>query len=98
MSTVADYMAKPYRVLFYPGEDGWFVKVHGLDGCISQGDTLEEACYMIVEAMELWIEVAIEDGDEIPAPSHPLTDDDWAPVTMGLQAVRQRAAGYKGIE
>ena len=55
------------RVLIYPGEDGyWVVEVPSLPGCISQGKTRSEALINIKEAIELWIEGALEDGEEIP--------------------------------
>ena len=39
-----------------------------LPGCLSQGETVEEALAMIREAQRLWIEVALEDGIPIPQP------------------------------
>jgi antitoxin HicB len=35
---------------------------------MSEGDTAEEAVAMIQEAMELWLEVALEEGIPIPEP------------------------------
>ena len=40
-----------------------------LVGCISQGDTLEEAIANIQEAKIAWMETAWEYGDEISLPS-----------------------------
>jgi len=55
------------QALIYPGEDGyWVAEVPSLPGCISQGHTFEEALENIKEAIELWIEGAIADGEEIP--------------------------------
>lgn len=63
------YMSLPYTIeLQQHREEGWFVKVRELPGCMSQGDTAEEALNMIKEAKELWLEVALEDGDPIPEP------------------------------
>jgi predicted RNase H-like HicB family nuclease len=54
-------------VLFYRGEDGyWVTEVPSLPGCISQGKTREEALMNIREAIELYIESLIEDGESIP--------------------------------
>ncbi|MGK7942831.1 MAG: type II toxin-antitoxin system HicB family antitoxin [Crocosphaera sp.] len=54
-------------VLLYPGEDGyWVTEVPSLPGCISQGKTRSEALDNIQEAMELYIESLIEDGEPIP--------------------------------
>jgi predicted RNase H-like HicB family nuclease len=40
--------------------------VPSLPGCISQGKTRQEALLNIQEAMELYIESLIEDGEPIP--------------------------------
>jgi antitoxin HicB len=72
--TVDYYMNLPYTFeLQWDGEDGWFVRVKELRGCMSQGDTPGEAIEMIRDAMRGWIEVALEDGDPIPEPR--LLDD-----------------------
>lgn len=51
----------------YKDEDGWWVvSCPSLPGCISQGETREEALANIREAIDLYIEVLKEDGDPIP--------------------------------
>jgi len=66
---VAYYMSLPYAYKFIKEEDGtWFVQVDELLGCMSMGDTLEEAMSSIKEAQELWIETAIDEGLDIPLP------------------------------
>lgn len=63
------YMNLPYTIeLQRDPEDAWFVQVKELRGCMSQGDTAEEALAMIQEAMLLWLEVALEDDLPIPEP------------------------------
>ncbi len=55
------------QVILYPGEDGyWVVECPSLPGCISQGKTRAEALANIKEAIELYIEVLVEDGESIP--------------------------------
>jgi predicted RNase H-like HicB family nuclease len=55
------------QVLIYPGEDDyWVVEVPSLPGCISQGKTKAEALENIKEAIELYIDVLIEDGKPVP--------------------------------
>jgi antitoxin HicB len=67
--TVEYYMSLPYTIeLQRDPDEGWFVQVKELRGCMSQGETREEALSMIQEAMELWLEVALEDGLPIPEP------------------------------
>ena len=45
------------KVLVREGEDGYYVvECPFLPGCISQGETVEEALKNIKEAIELWLE------------------------------------------
>lgn len=44
------------------------VVVPDLPGCFPAGDTLDEAIDNAKEAIELWLEVAIDDGMAIPEP------------------------------
>ncbi|MDB9494236.1 type II toxin-antitoxin system HicB family antitoxin [Spirulina major CS-329] len=55
----------------YPEDDeGYTVLIPDLPGCITQGDTLEEALANINEARELWIEtVYFSQKQRIPQPS-----------------------------
>ena len=63
------YLNLPYTIeLTRDADEGWFVRVKELRGCMSQGDTPEEAIEMIQDAMRGWIEVSLEDGDPIPEP------------------------------
>ncbi len=39
-----------------------------LPGCVSAGDTLDEAMQNAVEALELWAKAMIESGQTIPPP------------------------------
>lgn len=47
-------------------EGGYTVVVPSLPGCITEGDTVEEAVNMGREAIELYIEVLKERGETIP--------------------------------
>jgi antitoxin HicB len=75
MKTVEYYMNLPYTIELIKDPEGWFVRVKELEGCMSQGDTAEEAIEMIQEAMELWLEVSLEDGLPIPEPR---SDEDYS--------------------
>ena len=56
-----------YTVLLEPEEDGGFVvSVPALPGCISQGDTREEALANIREAIAVYVEDCREAGDPAP--------------------------------
>jgi len=47
-------------------EGGYVVSVPDLPGCVSEGDTFEEALEMIKDAMSGWLMVAQEHRDPIP--------------------------------
>ncbi|NPV53166.1 MAG: hypothetical protein HPY71_06540 [Firmicutes bacterium] len=44
------------------------MEIPELPGCISQGDTVDEALAMINDAKKGWLEIALEDGRAIPQP------------------------------
>ncbi|MEO5346767.1 MAG: type II toxin-antitoxin system HicB family antitoxin [Magnetococcus sp. YQC-9] len=55
------------QVLIYPGEDGfWVAECPSLPGCISQGETREQAITGIREAIELYIEALEEERIHVP--------------------------------
>lgn len=63
------YLNLNYPITMYPEEEGGFtVEITDLPGCLSQGETVEEAFEMIAEARELWLETAYEFGEPIPLP------------------------------
>lgn len=56
-----------YDVLFEEQpEGGYTVTVPSLPGCISEGDTFEEAKSNIADAIKLYLEDMQADGEEIP--------------------------------
>ncbi len=56
-----------YRILLRKEKEGGFtVTVPSLPGCISFGETIEEAQKMIKEAIELYLEDLKENGEEVP--------------------------------
>ena len=63
------YMNPPYRfVVQKDPHGGFFAEVEELTGCMTQGETYEEAYKNILEAMEGWLEVALERKIEISEP------------------------------
>ena len=55
------------QVLIYPGEDGyWVAECPSLAGCISQGQTREEAVSNIREAIAGYIAALREDNLPVP--------------------------------
>ena len=71
--TIEDYLDLPYRIQLTPdrwedGTPGFFAEVPDLPGCMSQGETAEEAVASVRDAMRAWISVQLEDGKQIPLP------------------------------
>ena len=58
-----------YAVVIEKGERNYSAYVPDLPGCVSVGDTLEEAKAEIREAIEFHLEGMREDGLPIPKPS-----------------------------
>jgi len=57
-----------YRILLRKEpEGGYTVIVPSLPGCVTYGDTIEEAIKMGKEAIKLYVESLKEYGEEIPA-------------------------------
>lgn len=65
-----------YTVLFEPAEEGgYIVHVPALPGCVTQGETLEEARAMAREAILGYLESLRKHGEEIPREKgQPLTE------------------------
>ena len=61
-------MVRRFRVILEANElGGYTVAFPSLPGCISEGDTREEALANIKEAIELYLESLEADGEPIPA-------------------------------
>ena len=57
-----------YTIILEPQEEGGYtVTVPALQGCISEGDTREEAIKNIKDAIALYIKDLRESGEEIPS-------------------------------
>ena len=55
------------QVIIYPGEDGyWVAECPSLPGCVSQGDSKQEAMLNVQDAIAAWIHAARADGREVP--------------------------------
>lgn len=70
-------MKYPFRVYRTQVEDHvfWVADCPALKGCTAQGDTIEEACSVLAENEEIWLETAAECGIEIPpVPLEHMTD------------------------
>lgn len=63
-------MKKAYRMEIVEDKDegGFVVTYPDLPGCISCGETIESAVANAIDAKEVWLEAAIEEGIEINEP------------------------------
>jgi predicted RNase H-like HicB family nuclease len=61
------------QVLVYQDEEGyWIAEVPSLPGCGSDGTTREEALLNVKEAIELWVEDALANGESVPEDLMPI--------------------------
>ncbi len=88
------YLSLRYPVTLVPeAEEGYSAMIPDLPGCLSVGETPEEALAMIEDARRLWIETAYENGDEIPLPSTGRTYSGRLLVRMPRSLHRRLAEG-----
>ena len=68
--TVDDYMKLPYKmeIVEDPDEGGFVVSFPELPGCITIGDTIEEAIKNASDAKRTWFEAALEENIDISEP------------------------------
>lgn len=66
---VGDYFV---QLQYLPREEGggWAISVPDLPGCMSDGETIEEAVSNVQDAIACWIDAARRLGREVPQPAH----------------------------
>lgn len=64
-------MKYTYTAVFTPTEDGteFYAKIPDLPGCVTTGDSIEDALAQITDAASGWLVVAEDEGLPIPAPT-----------------------------
>lgn len=69
MKRLEEYLDLAYTIETKREADGsYFIKVKELPGCMSVGDSIEDAYAMIEEAKADWIAFCLEDGRVVPEP------------------------------
>ena len=70
MKKLEYYMELPYRLEITPDTDegGYVVRYPELPGCITSGESMEEALANAEDAKRTWIEAALEEGIRIEEP------------------------------
>ncbi|GHV29762.1 hypothetical protein FACS1894167_09530 [Synergistales bacterium] len=64
-------MKLAYPAIFYPWDEstGYTVEVPDLPGCVTEGDNLDEAMLMGIDAASGWVLAELEDGRATPSAS-----------------------------
>lgn len=63
------FLSLPYTFeILREDEQTWFARVLELPGCMTEGDSPEDAMAMIQDALVAWLETALETGFPIPEP------------------------------
>lgn len=69
-SQVHAIIRRPYhRVITGEPGEGYLGEVPELPGCVTAGETPEQAIRNLDEAMAIWVESALVHGDPIPDPA-----------------------------
>lgn len=70
MKTFEEYMKMPYKLEIIPDtdENGFVASYPELPGCITCGETLDEAVSNALDAKRAWLLAAMEEGIEIAVP------------------------------
>ncbi|MCR5457396.1 MAG: toxin-antitoxin system HicB family antitoxin [Clostridiales bacterium] len=70
MKTLDYYLSLPYKIEIIPDPDegGFVVSFPELPGCLSSGDTIENAIKNGEDAKISWLTAAVEDGIKISEP------------------------------
>ena len=63
-----ELLCAPYARVFYKDENGYGGKILEWPGCFGAGPTAEAAMEDLEQAMYLWVEYALKDGQDIPEP------------------------------
>jgi antitoxin HicB len=76
-------MKRTYTFVFDPDPEGGFVVTcPALPGLVTHGQSLEEARSMARDAMDGFIEVMIEDGEDVPESDAPHVEFRSAPQAL----------------
>lgn len=82
-TTVEEIVNRPYSFIAVADQEdgGWVVFYPDLPGVMTQADTYEEISVMAKEALETWVEAALDEGRPVPEPTFDANPDwDWASV------------------
>jgi len=90
-------MIKVYPAILH-NEDSYWVEFPDLEGCVSDGDTLEDAMASAQEAMGLYLAALLEEGKDLPAASNIKdikTDEVVSYVSVDVNSYRRSTRAVK---
>lgn len=96
MKTRAEYSFE-LRPLSEDEGGGWLIVYPDLPGCMSDGDTPEEALVNGKDALAAWLKAAVEAGREIPKPGDLPSGKFIARVPRSLHARLSARAKLEGV-
>lgn len=101
ISDAQSYLAAPYTRMLIPDPDegGFIAEVLELPGCVSQGETPEEAIRNLEEAMTGYIGASLDHGKPIPPPVGLKEFSGHFPLRLSSELHREAAmrAMYEGV-
>lgn len=90
------YFNLDYTIRLKQNEDGsFFAEIEELPGCMSEGDSKEEALRMIEDAKRAWIYVALKRKINIPEPEK---DEFSGKLNVRMPKFLHRKLSYKARE
>ena len=93
MTSVAEYLKKPYGRLLVPEEEGGYrAEVVEFPGCFAEGETAAETAANLEDAASSWLEAAVAKGQVIPQPLEEL--DYSGKLVVRLPKSLHRRAAY----
>ena len=91
-----------YPAVFQKEITGYSVWLHDISGCISQGETFEEAVENITDALGLFVEEYRSNGDKLPAPTLPyeiqLEEDQFTTIISFDWVAYQKKHNNKAVK
>ena len=94
-------IAYPFTVRYLAEDEGggFLIEFPDLSGCVSDGDTIEDAIENGMDAVNAWIAAAVEFGDPVPRPgSGESYSGRWVQrVPKGLHARLVTRARHEGV-
>lgn len=92
LTSVEEYMARPYRIEVYRDEDYWAAEFPDLSGLVAGHETWEGLQDAIEDAKHAYFEAAIRDGRPLPLPAVRQEDFSGKLVLRLSKSLHRRAA------